>query len=487
AGHYLQALEASPVGEARDAIRDRALLSMAQAASRAADLKSHQQVISISESALEIADNDETRAVFWEMATDASGRLADTEGAERNATPAIDFYRSTGDVESVTRLTLLLSVALVENNQPERALELLSPLVEDDIGTEPELVRAAVVYARGLMLSQKPGVLEAADRALAAAENLGSVPETIDALITRGTVLGQVGRLSEARIIIEGAIALAEEHDLGRSISRGQNNLAYVLVGLDDAASLAVGEESYRTAQRLGDRSLLLFQVGQAAFVYANIGEFEKAEEVLANPLTRDQPPAARVYTATVELVMAAWRGDLDAVDRLEAEAEGLIGQVDDPQLGINFKTIALEAAVARGTLDEAFSLASEILEECTWAEAADTVGDSLFIAALLGDASRFATLIPSYQRFLPRFRDHLTTCQVLAPAVDGPVDTREIDAVIANRAGWGSVADVVRFSMIAAPFAIPEKRIEYVSTARSIATERGWHGILRLIDSHLS
>ncbi len=112
------------------------------------------------------------------------------------------------------------------------------------------------------MLSQKPGVLEAADRALAAAEKLGSVPETIDALITKGTFLGQLGRLSESRIIIEGAIALAEEHDLGRSISRGQNNLAYVLVGLDDAASLAVGEEAYRTAQRLGDRSQLLFQVG---------------------------------------------------------------------------------------------------------------------------------------------------------------------------------------------------------------------------------
>ena len=41
---------------------------------------------------------------------------------------------------------------------------------------------------------------------------------------------------------------------------------------------------------------------------------------------------------------------------------------------------------------------------------------------------------------------------------------------------------------MIAAPFATPEKRIGVsVSTARSIATERGWHGILRLIDSHLS
>jgi hypothetical protein len=43
------------------------------------------------------------------------------------------------------------------------------------------------------------------------------------------------------------------------------------------------------------------------------------------------------------------------------------------------------------------------------------------------------------------------------------------------------------QFSMIAAPFAIPEKRIEYVSTACSIAIERGWHGILKLIDAHLS
>ena len=248
-----------------------------------------------------------------------------------------------------------------------------------------------------------------------------------------------------------------------------------------------MSEEAYRTAQRLGDRSQLLFQVGRWPWPTRHIGEFEKAEEVLANPLTRDQPPAARVYTAISELVIASWRGELDTVDRLEAEVEGLIGQVDDPQLEATFKIIALEAAIARGRLEEAFSAASELLEESSWAEAAETIGDPLFTAALLGDASRFATLIPSYQRFLPRFRDHFTTCQVLAPAVDGPVDTREIDAVIARRAGWGSVADVVRFSVIAAPFTTPDKRAQYLSTARSIATERGWHGILRLIDSHLS
>ena len=345
-----------------------------------------------------------------------------------------------------------------------------------------------MVYARSLMLSQKPGVLEAADRALAAVEKLGWVPETIDALITKGTFLGQVGRLSEARIIIEGAIALAEEHDLGRSVSRGQNNLAYVLVGLDDAASLAVGEEAYRTAQRLGDRSQLLFSVGQTAFANATIGEFEKAEEVLANPLTRDQPPAARVYTGSGR----DGDGGLARRPGRSRSARGGGRRTDRPG--------------RRPTAENQSSRPSHWRQpspEGDWTRRSPRKRDPRGVD--LGRSSRHhrgllvhcripwrcltirQSLIPSFQRFLPRFRDHFTTCQVLAPAVDGPVDTREIDAVIARRAGWGSVADVVRFSMIAAPFATPDKRAEYLSTARSIATERGWHGILRLIDSHLS
>ena len=98
AGHYLHAL-GSVTGwrGPRDAIRDRALLSMAQAAARAADLKSHQQVISISESALEIADSDETRTPFsgrWRSI--ASGRMADTRERSEMRLQAIDHYRQNG-------------------------------------------------------------------------------------------------------------------------------------------------------------------------------------------------------------------------------------------------------------------------------------------------------------------------------------------------------------------------------------------------------
>jgi hypothetical protein len=42
-------------------------------------------------------------------------------------------------------------------------------------------------------------------------------------------------------------------------------------------------------------------------------------------------------------------------------------------------------------------------------------------------------------------------------------------------------------FSISAANFLTSEKKAEYVSAVRSIATEREWHGILRLIDRYLS
>jgi tetratricopeptide (TPR) repeat protein len=487
AGHYLQALEASPAGESRDAIRDRALVSMAQAASRAADLKSHQQVISISESALEIADRDDTRAVFWEMVVDASGHLADLERAERYAVLAMDHHGSVGNQQALIRVTRLFAFALVSNNEPERAVDQLRPIVESDLEADPELASAAVVYARSLMLNQMPGVIEIADRALYASEKLGLVPEIIDALITKGTALGSVGRLTEARVILEGAITLAEQNNLGLAVARGQNNLAYVLVGIDDGASFTLAEDAFRTSQRLGERSLLLFHAGQMAFSLVAIGEFERAEEVLANPLTQDQPPAVRVQTATAELIIAAARGDLDSVDRLDAFVDDLMTRVDDPQVEINVQDNKLEVAIAHGDLERAFALSAGRLREGTWNEIADSIGYSLFVAGLLGDPQRFVDLLPGFERHTPRFGDQLTVCRVLAGAVDGPVDTREIDTVITRRAGFGSIADVVRLSIAAAPFTIPEKKAEYLSTARSIATERGWHGILRLIDSHLS
>ena len=277
-----------------------------QAATRAADLKSHQQVISISESALEIADSDEARAPFWEMVIEASGRLADLESTERHAAPAMDHYRNTGDQVSLTRVTRKFALGL-GREQPART----GGRVASALGRRrPRLGSGA--RPGGGRVCPRPDAEPDARSARGGGpgpcrsrRSSGWMPETIDALITKGTVPGAVGRLSEARIILEGAIALAEEHDLGRSIARGQNNLAYVLFGLDDAASLAVGEDAYRTAQRLGDRSLLLFQVGQMAFASRISGSSRRRRK--SSP-TRSPGTNPRRLGSTPQTPSWSWR-----------------------------------------------------------------------------------------------------------------------------------------------------------------------------------
>jgi len=486
AGHYLQALEASPSGEQRDLIRGKALNSMAGAASRASDLKSHQQVILISESALGIAETDAERAPFWESILLAAGILADVPTAERHAQLAIGHFQENGDQQSLTRVTRKLALQHAENNQPDRVVDLLRPLVAGEIGDDPELARAASLYARGLMLNQEDGVLEAAETALLATERLGLIPETVDVLITKGTVLGARGRLTEARIILEGAIALAEDHDLGSSIARGQNNLAFILVGIDEPASVAISEAAFKTSQRLGDRSLLLFHAGQMAFTYTAIGDFDRAEEILTNPMLSDPPPAAQANTATCRLIMASWRGEVETVDRLNHEIQSLLTRVDDPQLVSMTEELVVEIAMAHGDLEKAFIESVRILGR-PWSEVADSIAASVLCAGLLGDLDRLSQLVPLIERFHPRFGDFLTVSRVLAGSSDGPIDTKPIDEIIAGRAELGWSADVVRFSATAANFAPAEKKAEYVATARSIATERGWNGLLSLFDRYLS
>ena len=193
--------------------------------------------------------------------------------------------------------------------------------------------------------------------------------------------------------------------------------------------------------QRLGDRSLLLFHVGQMAIAYVDIGEFEKAEEVLANPLTREQPPAARVYTANAELTMAAWRGDIDGVGRLDAEVTRLISRWTIRRRRIPF-----------GISGSTWPLPMTSSNRRFLSPPTDSRSPPGLNLRALGPPFRHSParrcgalrpVDPSVRAAPAAFSDYHTTCQILAPAVDGPVDTREIDAIIARRKGWGSVADV--------------------------------------------
>jgi hypothetical protein len=289
--------------------------------------------------------------------------------------------------------------------------------------------------------------------------------------------------LTEARIILEGALALAERNELG-SLARAQNNLAYILVGIDDAAATRVSEDAWRTALRSGDRSMLMFHTGQRAYNMIYLGEFEAAEESLRHPLASDPPPAARAMLATGELVMATWRGENDRVQELRSEIDQLMPEVDDPQTRGQIEEADIEVALSNGDVEGAAEVCLNMLDR-EWGEVADAVPWGIFLAALLADRDLNAVLSEKYRRFHPRFAHLRRLAEIFAEGV--PEDMREADEIIASRLEAGVVPEVVLINTAAARFGPPDQSDSYLETARSIASEKGWHGILRLIDTHFS
>jgi hypothetical protein len=286
-------------------------------------------------------------------------------------------------------------------------------------------------------------------------------------------------------MILEGAIARAEEQNLAAALTRAQNNLAYILVGIDDVAGFALSGDSYRSAQRIGDRSALLFATVQMAATQIGSGNFAGAEVLLSDPVMTDPPPAARIWMALLELMMSFWRGDIETLARADEEIGTLIDDIDDPQVraGVDNREAFVDAANDR--LAAAFSRCTELLTR-EWNEVLEIVELSLFVGGLLGDSSNFRQIAQLLERHLPRYSHAHSLAQIVGGAGEGPVDWKEVDAIIAKRQPLGPI-EVVMLSVAAAPFLESAKRAEYLSTARSLCTQNGWDGVLRLLDRHLA
>ncbi|MGA7226726.1 MAG: adenylate/guanylate cyclase domain-containing protein [Acidimicrobiia bacterium] len=481
ADHYLQALDASHDDE-RNAIRSRALGSLQRAVDRAADLKAHGQVLSISRSALQIADHDAERAVFWEAMLTAATRLADTPLAERLASEAMAHYRQEGDEASVTRVTRMLGFCYAENNHPERAVELLVPLIErhEDLASDPELARSAVILSRCTMLSSKPD-LELMEHALTAVERLQLVPETVDGLITKGTFLGSMGRLTEARVLLEGAIALADQHGLAHAAARGRNNLGYVLIGTDVEAGLEASAEAYDSVLRQGDRSQLLFHSSQKASVLFTLGRFDELIDVLSDPLLEDPPPSIRVWHVSIHHDIACFQGDMEEAARLLVEIDRLAQDVDDVQVLGSVRDSHLISDLFSGQFEIAYHQALTSAET-SWIDAFQVLAPGVLAGAVLG-RDEYERMISVAESYHPRFLDE-THFYRAALRLPDPSAVKETEEILAKWEALGLKVSLCLGRVTVAAAQPPGKiREDLMTTAKSMAEVEGWNGVIALID----
>src|SRR5262249_34773989 len=148
------------------------------------------------------------------------------------------------------------------------------------------------------------------------------LPEVLtQALTTKALLLSRRSRLEEARILLDGSLALAVEHDIPTAAIRAGNNLAVVYESLDrygDAVSIADGAASI--ARRVGDRVWEQDLVTGPISALTLLGRWDEALAREAETASMRVPFAENVVPL---VAVDCWRGDVEhARSRLEESGE---------------------------------------------------------------------------------------------------------------------------------------------------------------------
>lgn len=350
AAHFVAASEMAPADveiqhELSDALR--------AAIHRAQVLHAHEQILTLVESALDVAP-PELEMDLREIGAMAAVRLSMVDASVAHARAAMELAERSGDLTLRHRAVALEGRVKNENRDPQAAAELLEPHLEEftDFSTDPNLARAAVYLARTrLLLGDDVGSAALGDRALAAVERFGLIEEIADALVTRGTALAFT-QPHHAIVLLRGALALAREHELNDVMLRCLINIGYG--GPDFFERRAATIEAYDEAKRLGDRSHAGFVAGNLGGYYSVALDHARLEKLLEDPVWR---PTDQAHALGLRAELAFRRGDWDAGRTLVQQGWELASTSGDPQTVIGLERSQATVALFEGRGRDVFEI----------------------------------------------------------------------------------------------------------------------------------
>ncbi|MBA3778524.1 MAG: AAA family ATPase [Chloroflexi bacterium] len=364
ASHYLDAYRASPEGPEADGVRVQARLALRGAGDRAARLGSYDQAITYLEQALTVTSDAAEETELLERighSAEMAGRYTDAEAALRRA---VESHRARGDGTGVARASAELAKTLLAGRRTPEAIKLLESAHEESAGVVPDeaLIELLAQLARAYMFHEDlPRSLEWADRALVAAERLDVLPVIADTLITKGLVLANQGRLQEGIGLLEAGDRLGDESGLAEISLRARVNLSGVLPSIDYQRASAVGQAGFDLARRLGQRSIAVVMLVNAAEVALPLGDWDWAVAEVDNFLSLEMDPSDRVGLLAVHIELHALRGD--PIAETMAQLESLVGDGQDVQQTTALLLARVWAATAAGRPDEAYHAATKVAE----------------------------------------------------------------------------------------------------------------------------
>jgi tetratricopeptide (TPR) repeat protein len=195
------------------------------------------------------------------------------------------------------------------------------------------------------------------DRALQLAERLGLDDVLVHALTSRAIGVIYEGRFAEARILLDGAVGLADERDQHHAWFRAAGNLAVCLQDSDRYEDcLALVDSIEARARQFGDRENLAGARGGVVTLLVVLGRWDEA---LARELeleSMESSPWARAEFINLARARCE-RGEVGDAERL-LQTYDYVRTAEQAELSVMFHHCQARVLRANGELDDAVAAA---------------------------------------------------------------------------------------------------------------------------------
>ena len=390
ATHYLAAYRAAPAGPEAEALAAQARIALRGAADRATALHDLLGGLTYLEQALPITPDPVDQAALHERAVPLATEAAQFPRALEHARTAAAIYAELGDRLGVVRAKARQAFAQLAEHQDQAAITLLRDVLAEagDLGPSADIALAQAELGRALMLAGQIEAVEWCDRVLDASDV--ATPEIVlEAMITKGTALQNVGRDVEAQVILRGGALVADATGNLFSSIRARNNLRVQLQWIDLREALALTGELLEIARKFGQRTWVLHGTAASTDMSFRLGDWDSFMEE-AKAEHADASPYFQAWFDVEDALRMAYRGDpatSEATIRRLITSEGSIAS----KQAMTWHRAALaEAQLAQGRIDEAFATAVESWTQASEADRAFVAG--LFAAAAAADMARVET-----------------------------------------------------------------------------------------------
>ena len=356
AGQYLAAYRNSPEGAEADAVAGQARIALTAAAERAVALGSNRQALAFFEEAMSVTTDPTETAELLERAGETASKAGHHDRADQLLREAVERRHTLDDRTATVRATTTLGWALMNAWRTPDAVEVLEPATAEfaDLATEPVGVGLGAQLARALFLSgELRRALDAAEPVLEGAEHAGLTAIVADTLVTKGTVLCALGRVTEGLAVLAAGKSLAESMNSGVTLLRANINLSEIEANRDPRAALEVARGWLPVAQRLGIREVAALSNGAEAAL--RTGDWDWAAGAIGTVLEEALEPTDRLNILPQYITIRAFRGEqvADLMHEL-TKARASLGPSIDPTLVASLDLAMAATAFAEGRLPEA-------------------------------------------------------------------------------------------------------------------------------------